>query len=172
MAQQPTQRLTLRDRRVVCVRPLEPSDRRALADAVERLSDETRYLRFATAKPHLSERELDFLLDVGQHRHQALIAFDPLTGQGVAVVRFVGLPGEPTVAEVAATVADAWQGHGLGGALMAQLAERARAEGYSALRASVLASNSRSVKMLRNAGFVPRPSRGILREYELALTDA
>lgn len=165
----PIRRLTLRDGRVVDVRPLERSDREGLAAAVRCLSDETRYLRFATAKPRLTKRELDFLVDVDHHRHEAIVAIDPTTSRGVAVVRYIQVPGEPEVAEIAATVTDDWQGRGLGTALLAQLAARARDEGYAALRASVLASNQRSIAMLLAAGFAPLPSGGLLREYELAL---
>jgi RimJ/RimL family protein N-acetyltransferase len=164
-----TRRLTLRDGRVVDVRALEPGDREGLAAAVRRLSDETRYLRFATAKPRLTNRELDFLVNVDHHHHEAIVAIDPTTDHGVAAVRYVQVPGEPHVAEIAATVTDAWQGRGLGTALLAQLAERARDEGYLAFRASVLASNQRSIAMLLAAGFAPLSSSGILREYELAL---
>jgi GNAT superfamily N-acetyltransferase len=162
-------RLTLHDGRVVEVRPLEPRDRAGLAAAVSRLSDETRYLRFASPKPHLTERELDFLLDVDHHSHEAIVALDPSTGHGVAVVRYVEVSGEPGVAEIAATVTDDWQGQGLGRALLERLVSRARDEGYSTLRASVLATNRRSVTMLRRSGFSPHGGTGILREYELAL---
>jgi RimJ/RimL family protein N-acetyltransferase len=160
---------TLHDGRVVEVRPLEPRDRAGLAAAVRRLSDETRYLRFASPKPELTERELDFLLDLDHHSREAILAVDPSTGHGVAVVRYVEVPGEPGVVEIAATVADDWQGHGLGRALLEQLTSRARDEGYSTLRANVLAINRRSINMLRRAGFAPHAGSGIQREYELAL---
>lgn len=166
-----THRLTLRDGRVVDVRPLERHDRDGLAAAVRRLSDQTRYLRFATAKPRLTNRELDFLVDVDHHRHEAIVAIDPATKHGVAAVRYIQVPGEPHVAEIAATVTDTWQGRGLGTALLAQLAARARDEGYLVFRASVLASNQRSIAMLLKAGFAPLSSSGILREYELALAE-
>lgn len=164
-----TPRLTLQDGRVVDVRPLEPRDRRGLAAAVSRLSDETRYLRFATPKPRLTERELDFLVGVDHHSHEAILAIDPGTGRGVAVVRYVEVSGERGVAEIAATVADDWQGRGLGRALLLQLAARAREEGYSTLRASVLATNQRSIAMLRRAGFAPHPGGGVMREFTLTL---
>jgi hypothetical protein len=51
--------------------------------------------------------------------------------------------------------------------LFEQLASRAPEEGYSTLRAHVLAINQRSIAMLRRAGFAPRGGGGILREYEL-----
>ena len=161
--------VTLSDHRCVDVRPLERRDREGLADAISRLSPQTRYLRFANAKPHMSSRELDFLVDVGRREHRALLAVDPATGRGVAVVRYVQLQAEPSVAEIAATVSDGWQGRGLGSAMVAQLIEQARDDGFSALRASVLATNNRSVAMLLRSGFAPLPSRGALREYELRL---
>jgi len=164
--------VTLRDGRVVAVRPLEPGDRDWLRAAVRRLSPETRYLRFASPKPHLTERELDFLVDVDHHRHEAILATDPSTGRGIAVVRYVEAPGQPGVVEIAATVADEWQGRGLGPALVAQLAQRALEEGHSAIRALVLATNQRSIAMLLRAGFAPLKSQGTLREYELLLRGA
>lgn len=164
-----SRQVTLSDHRVVDVRPLERRDREGLADAISRLSPQTRYLRFANAKPHMSSRELDFLVDVGRREHRALLAVDPATGHGVAVVRYVQLHAEPSVAEIAATVSDDWQGRGLGSAMVAQLIELARDEGFSAVRASVLAANNRSIAMLLRTGFAALPSRGTLREYELQL---
>jgi RimJ/RimL family protein N-acetyltransferase len=163
------ERLKLRDGRIVDVRPLEQCDRPLLEAAIIRLSDESRYLRFGTPKPHIAERELNRLVDIDHHDHEALLAIDPLTGRGVAVVRYVQVPGEPGVVELAATVADDWQGIGLGTALLDALTQRARDEGHSVLRAYVLAANNRSLAMLRRAGFSGRPGAGTLREYELAL---
>jgi RimJ/RimL family protein N-acetyltransferase len=162
-------RLTLRDGSIVDVRPLERRDRAGLAAAVGRLSEYSRYLRFAATKPRLTERELDRLVDVDHHGHEALLAVDPVTRRGVAVVRYAQVPGETGVVEIAATVVDAWQGRGLGGAMLALLIERARDEGHSVLRASVLATNDRSIAMLRRAGFRPRSGGGVLREYERPL---
>jgi GNAT superfamily N-acetyltransferase len=160
--------LELRDGRVVAVRPLDRRDRPLLEAAIRRLSDDSRYLRFASPRA-IDERDLDRLVDVDHHAHEALVAIDPLTGRGVAVVRYVQLPGERGVVELAATVADDWQGIGLGSALLAGLTQRARHEGHSALVAYVLAVNRRAIAMLRRAGFRPCPGAGVLREYELAL---
>jgi GNAT superfamily N-acetyltransferase len=162
-------RVRLRDGAGVPVRLLERSDRDELATMVERLSERSRYLRFAAPKPRLTRRELDHLVDVDHHRNEALVALDPATGRGIAVVRWVGVAGEPGVAEIAVTVADEWQGRGLGTALLARLLAMARAEGIATLRASVLAVNAPSIAMLRGAGFRARPAGGALLEYELPL---
>ena len=169
MIGEPPERLKLRDGRVVEVRPLERCDRRLLAAAIERLSDRSRYLRFATPKPRVTERELDHLVDVDHHDHEALLAIDPLTGRGVAVARYVQVPGQPSVVELAVTVADDWQGIGLGSALLAGLTRRALDEGHTAFRAYVLAINRQAITMVRRAGFRARPGAGTLLEYELAL---
>lgn len=165
----PHERLKLRDGRVVDVRPLERPDRPLLEAAIRRLSHESRYLRFGTPNPHMTARELDRLVDIDHHAQEALLAIDPLTGRGVAVARYIQLPGQPRVVELAAAVADDWQGVGLGSALLAALMQRAHDEGHSTLRASVLAANSRSIAMLRRAGFRGRGGAGSLREYELQL---
>lgn len=164
--------MVLRDGGVVEVRPLEPGDRPRIALAVEQLSERSRYLRFASAKPRLSESELDRLLDVDHHASEALVAVDPATGCVVAVVRYAAISGEPGVADVAATVADAWQGRGLGGALLARLLERAVDEGVAAVHADVLAVNARSIALLRRAGFRARPGGGVLLEFERSLLGA
>jgi RimJ/RimL family protein N-acetyltransferase len=162
--------LRLPDGASVEVRQLERKDRRGLAAAAERLSSETMYLRFASPKTRMTERELDLLTDIDHHSREALIAVDPGTRRGVAVARYMQLAHEPGVADVAVTVDDAWQERGLGGALLALLIQRAAAEGLLSLRGTALAENARSVAMLRRAGFRPRSSTGSLKEFELPLS--
>src|SRR4051794_14841995 len=95
----PLERLKLHDGRVVAVRPLERCDRPLLEAAIGRLSQESRYLRFGTPNPRMTDRELDRLVDIDHPAHEALLAIDPLTGRGVAVVRYVEVPGESGVVE-------------------------------------------------------------------------
>jgi RimJ/RimL family protein N-acetyltransferase len=166
-----TERLTLADGVGVEIRPLERSDRAALAAAVARLSDRSRYLRFFSPKPRLSERELDTLTELDRHSSDALLATDAMTGDVVGVGRFAALPDEEGAVDVAVTVGDRWQGRGLGTALLARLIERARDEGHRALHADVLAENTASIAMLRRAGFASRSGAGAMREFELAFTE-
>ena len=163
-------RLVLPDGTAVEVRQLERKDRPGLAAAAARLSNETMYLRFASPKTRMTERDLDLLTDIDHHGREALIAVDPGTRRGVAVARYIQLAHEPGVADVAVTVDDAWQGRGLGSALLASLIQRAAAEGLLALTGTALAENARSLAMLRRAGFRPRSSTGSLKEFELPLS--
>lgn len=49
-------RVHLRDGRELIVRPIEPDDKNALADGLQRLDPESRYLRFLAPVARLSER--------------------------------------------------------------------------------------------------------------------
>ena len=98
--------VTLRDGARVILRPIAPQDKPLLAASFERLSQESRYRRFFTTKKELSAAELDYLVDVDHSDHEAIIAIDPASGEGLRVARYVRATDD---AEVAVTVADDWQ---------------------------------------------------------------
>ena len=152
-------RLALRDGSEVAVRAIRPDDRDAIVKAFEHLSEQSRYQRFMTAIDELSPSQLAYLTDVDHHDHEALVAIDPATGDGVGVARFVRLD-DATSAEAAVTVIDEWQGRGLGVALCNLLAERAREEGVTKFTALLLASNDQMHDVLASLG----PSKVLSRQ--------
>ena len=164
----------LREGTAVQIRRLRPSDAPGLASAFEHLSAESRRLRFISPKDRLSSRELRYLTDVDGHDHEALVAFDPVTRDGVAVARFVRLEDEPHVAEVAVTVTDDWQQRGLGTLLLELLAARARAEDLTHFSALVSSDNTVMIDVLRRAGgeIEPLASGAGVVEYRTALGEA
>ncbi len=145
------ERVSLRDGREVLIAPLTPADARLLADAFERLSEESRRLRFLGPKTTLSQSDLRHLTAVDGHDHVALAAIDPASGHGVAIGRFVRDPGDPERAEVALTVADEWQRRGLGKLLLSRLTERAREQGIRRFIALVSTDNRNMQNLLRRS---------------------
>lgn len=137
----PRTRTRLRDGTEVLVGPLGPDDAPLLADAFKRLSEESRRLRFLGPKPTLTDAELRYLTEVDGHNHVALCAIDPATERGVAIGRFVRDPRDSKRAEVAITVADDWQGRGLGKLILERLADRAREEDVRSFTALVSVDN-------------------------------
>jgi RimJ/RimL family protein N-acetyltransferase len=114
-----------------------------LTDGLRRLSDESVHRRFLTPKRSFSRTELRYLTEVDGRDHVALVAEHP-SGPArrlIAVARFVRLAEDPDAAEVAITVADDWQGRGLGSLLSEQLAAEARRVGIRRFTATMAADN-------------------------------
>ncbi|HSD00790.1 MAG TPA: GNAT family N-acetyltransferase [Gaiellales bacterium] len=155
----------LRDGSRIVIRPIEPDDRAGLAEGFERLSPESRYRRFFGPVAHLSERDLDYLTRVDHRDHEALVAIEEGTGEGVGVARYVRTG--PDVAEPAMVVVDDWQGRGAGTRLLDALVERAREEGIRRFEAPVLAYNAESIHLLERLGHTIRKQHG--REVELTI---
>jgi GNAT superfamily N-acetyltransferase len=150
------------------IRPIEPDDRDALARGFDRLSEESRYRRFLSPRGPLSQAELSYLTEVDHRDHEALVAVDPETAEGVGVARFIRSAEDPAVAELAVAVADDWQGQGVGSLLAAELAKRAREEGITCFTALALAENDGILGLLQDLGEV-RTGRTQLGTVELAV---
>lgn len=169
-ASEQPQELVLDDGRRVIVRPLRAADRELYAQAVAALSARSRYLRFGSPQPRMSERQLDLMTQADGQRHVAYIALTP-DGSAVGVVRYV-VVAEGGAAEVAIGIADAWQGQGLGARLMCLLVEHARAARLKTLFAVSLSENHAARRLADGSGFAPCGGSGIYANYTRAVTDA
>jgi len=146
-----TVEVELRDESWVGIRPILPGDKDALLAGFERLSAESRYKRFLTPMETLTSSQLAYLTEVDHRDHEALVAIDMASGDIVGVGRYVR-DGETGNAEAAVTVADDWQGIGLGSALTRVLGGRAVEEGITCFTALLLADNTEMVGLLRGVG--------------------
>lgn len=138
------------------LRPIFPEDRDELRRAYRETSPNTRYLRFLGVMGDLSDAMLDYLVDVDQKDHIAIVATvtsdDLKRERGIGVARFIRVVGEPEVAEAAVTVVDAMQRKGVGMLLVRELVRSAIAHGIRRLRADVLADNATMRAILESAG--------------------
>jgi GNAT superfamily N-acetyltransferase len=141
--------VVLRDGACVQLRRMEEEDAPRLVRFHDTLSSETVYLRFFSVHPHLSDPEVHRFTHVDHRDREAIVA---LHGDDiVAVARYDRMP-DRDEAEVAFVVTDAWQGLGLGSALLVRLADMARAEGVSRLRAETLPHNRRMLAVFHHSG--------------------
>jgi len=166
-----TAALVLADGARLGVRPISPDDRDAFSTWFGRLTPESRRRRFHGPKPRLSARELTYLTHVDHVSHTALVAVDG-AGELVGEARYAATEPGGRTADVAITIADAWQGRGVGSRLAAQLVRVARANGMARLSALTLADNVAAQRLLRRIGFRLAGSDGDALEYELALGQA
>jgi GNAT superfamily N-acetyltransferase len=139
----------LRDGSHVRVRQGHRSDRELLLRGFERLSPESRYRRFLTPMPELSEQMVRYLTEIDHHDHEAMIALEEQTGEGIGVARYVRNAERRDVAEVAVTVVDDWQGRGVGTLLLDVISARAREERITTFTALMLATNEEMMDLFR-----------------------
>lgn len=147
---------TLHDGGSVQVRAFTPRDKDAFMSAVARTSALSLYRRFFAIKRDFTAREKEFFLNVDFINHVALIAVVEEEG-GSAIVggaRYVVV--RPGRAEVAFVVIDAYQGQGIGTALMRHLIIVARAAGLRELIAEVLPENASMLKVFEACGLPMR----------------
>ncbi|MDQ3767887.1 MAG: GNAT family N-acetyltransferase [Actinomycetota bacterium] len=172
MSSSGAQTVTLRDGARVTLRPIRPDDKDRLREAFERLGEESRYRRFFSPMSTLSPAMLRYLTEVDHHDHEALVAQDAGTGEGLGVARYVrGHHAPPDEAEAAITVVDDWQGRGLGGVLLRALADRAREEDITTFTALVQADNPRAIRALSALGQAQRSPEGPYTLLRIALPE-
>lgn len=136
------------------IRPVRPEDRPALQAGFDRLSERSRYRRFLSPHPRLTDTELRYFTEVDHHDHEALVAIDTQRGDGVGIARFIRSPHVHHVAELAVAVVDDWQGRGVGTRLAIALADRARAEDITAFRAVTFTDNALMLGIISQLGTV------------------
>lgn len=131
--------MSLGDGTSVVVRPLLPSDRPALDQALHNMSRDSIRRRFFTAGTP-SPTLVDYLIDIDYVDHFAWVVMDAGTHDGMATGRYVRRPGDPE-AEMAFTTVDRYQGRGLGTFLLGALGATAVEAGITSLFAHVMDDN-------------------------------
>jgi RimJ/RimL family protein N-acetyltransferase len=161
--------VTTRDGTSLRARPIEPGDKQALADGFARLSEQSRYRRFFAPLSSLKATDLHYLTEVDHRDHEAIVGFDPKSGDAIGVARFVRSE-DPSVAEVAVTVVDDWHGRGVATALLEQLVARAREEGIERFLALVLEENEAAIELFKAlSSDDPEPRRSASGNLELLI---
>ena len=165
----------LRDGQAAHLRPIEPADRELLVEFYEKVSAESKYLRFFAPMPNLSEKDIRRFTEVDHHDRVAFVL--TVAKKMIAVGRFDRLPnkpGEPVIAEVAFLVQDAHQGRGIAQLLLEHLAQAGRERGIDKFEAEVLPENQKMIQIFREAGYEVAGGYqdGVMRlEFSIDATD-
>jgi len=160
-----TTTVKLSDGTPVRVRPIVAADKPRIADGLAALSPESRYLRFLRPVDHLSAEELAYLTEIDYQTHFAWGA-ELARGwehPGIGLARYVCSRDDPTTAEAAVAVLDAYQGRGLGGILLSLLAESAVDNGVERFRSYVLSDNRKVLVALDEPGIERREEDNMVR---------
>ncbi len=139
----------LSDGRTAHIRPIRPDDAELLVEFYSRVSDQSKYYRFFSPMPTLSQRDVVRFTQVDHVDRVAFVV--TLQQQIIAVGRYDLI--KPAEAEVAFLVEDAHQGRGIGQLLLEHLSQAGRERGVEKFYAEVLPENTRMMQTFRDAGY-------------------
>ena len=163
--------MVLRTGDTALIRPIAPADRAALRAFHERQSPDSRYRRYFSPKPTLSEAELDRFCTVDFVDRAALVV--ELRGELVGWSSYERWANRPD-ADAAFMVDDAHHGAGIATLMLEHLAAIARSNGIERFTAEVLADNRPMLAVFARAGWPiqRRFDSGVIDlEFDLADTD-
>lgn len=147
----------LSDGRRIAFRTIRPDDKLPIQEGLRKLSPLSRYRRFHADVDRLSDRQLRYLTELDFENHVAWVAVLPHANgeEGIGVGRWIRTAEDSEVAEVALTVLDAYQGQGIGKALLWLLATSAGEKGIRAFRVGALAENQPVLHLLKEVDTQP-----------------
>ncbi len=156
----------LPDGRRVVVRPVLPQDQELTTAFFADLPAPARDDRFMSPMRHLPPDLVKRFTNIDYADHLALVAevFEDGRETVVAEARYAR-GADPSVAEFAVSVADAWQGQGLASCLLGKLISRAATAGVQRIVGETLATNDKMLHLARKAGFTVKRSpdvRGVM----------
>ena len=135
------------------IRPIAPDDRDALTRFYSALSPDSLEARFHGAMPGIGEGTASFFCGP-DHLHREGLVAELLDehGEPVIVGHVCLEPIRPGRAEMAIAVADRWQHHGLGRAMLSRAIVWAKDHGVTELGASIRGSNGVMIGLVRSMG--------------------
>ena len=140
----------------ITIRLIEKTDTELLVEMFQRLSPESRRLRFHLYTARIPEermwQEAKALTDCDPQRQLAIVATtfeDDGQEHAVGVAHFARATHQATDAEIAIVVRDDFQRKGLGKHLLRTLANIARTRGVTHFTAWILAENIRLMKLVK-----------------------
>ena len=142
--------VVLRDGSTVRIRVMKPADETGLVELLQSLSEESRWLRFYSLQSD-SSLAAEARREANLDHTFALVACSGAEQRIVGQAFYVGL--DEHRAEVAFTIANDFQGRGLGTLLLCQLAEVASANGIQVFEAEVVGANQAMLGVFRESGF-------------------
>lgn len=149
---------TLHDGTAVTIRPIRPEDEPLMVEFHKGLSEESvrfRYFGFVSLEQRTGHEQLARVCFNDYEREIALVAEHELQSSQreiLGVARLIKEHGNND-AEWALVVADPWQRHGLGSALLRALIEAARQEKVRRMIGHILPENAAMLQVSRKLGF-------------------
>jgi hypothetical protein len=141
----------LNDDTSIWIRHLRSNDKTCLKTEFKNMSERSRYFRFMSYRKTLSPSLLKHLTEIDNINHVALCAGTLCVEgrKGVGIARYIRFKDDPTVAEAAITVVDAYQRCGAGSILLQVLSQIAWNNGIRTFQGYILPENQKMINFVR-----------------------
>ena len=152
------------------VRPVKPEDAPLFINLFKELSPTSIYYRFFGVMKELPREMLASFTQIDYDREIALVAIDEddENERILGVARIIGDP-DGRKGEFVVLVSDAWQGKGIGSALLQKCLLIAEERGFEHVHGIVLQENKNMLALGEKIGFTI-DRKGEAGEYELQIT--
>jgi RimJ/RimL family protein N-acetyltransferase len=150
----------------ITIRAVRPDDRERIVKAFQALDLESIYQRFFVLKKRLSDEELRRLTESDGVRDVVLVATVASNDQEI-IIGLGRYARNGTIAEIAFTVEEDYQGRGVASELLRRLTDIARRGGIRKFEADVLPDNAAMLKVFERSGL---PMQARLAEGIVHLT--
>lgn len=149
-----------RDGRLVLLRELRATDLALLGEFIDALSATARRQRFHGAVKVLPRSLLQGMSQADPHHELVLLAISVDSGRCIGEARYMLGDDAPAAREFALVVADAWQGAGLGQAMLCTLQAHARQRGVERLVGDLMRENLAMIGLAQNNRYALRRHPG------------
>lgn len=152
------------------VRPVEPSDKDALAEFFTHVSRDDLRFRFLSPIPEVRDFRLDDLVNVDHDHKEDYLAFD-IDDKTVIASAMVGANDDKSEAEVAIVVRSDYKHRGMSWTFLKYVIEQARQSGIKKLQSIESRQNHAAIELEKEMGFSVRSCPGdatlMLLEFDL-----
>lgn len=152
------------------VRPVEPSDKDALAEFFTHVSRDDLRFRFLSPIPEVRDSRLDDLVNVDHDHKEDYLAFD-IDDKTVIASAMVGANEDKSEAEVAIVVRSDYKHRGMSWTFLKYVIDQARQSGIKKLQSIESRQNHAAIELEKEMGFSARSCPGdatlMLLEFDL-----
>jgi len=152
------------------VRPVEPSDKDALAEFFTHVSREDLRFRFLSPIPEVRDSRLDDLVNVDHDHKEDYLAFD-IDDKTIIASAMVGANDDKSEAEVAIVVRSDYKHRGMSWTFLKYVIDQARQSGIKKLQSIESRQHHSAIELEKEMGFSARSCPGdatlMLLEFDL-----
>jgi len=152
------------------VRPVEPSDKDALAEFFTHVSREDLRFRFLSPIPEVRDSRLDDLVNVDHDHKEDYLAFD-IDDKTIIASAMVGANDDKSEAEVAIVVRSDYKHRGMSWTFLKYVIDQARQSGIKKLQSIESRQHHAAIELEKEMGFSARSCPGdatlMLLEFDL-----